>query len=92
MTEKEKLRRKASALWSIVISTDGVPELAEPMARAECYFDRLTKRQQVTVAMIAKQFDEVCREIDKETTNIKEAQKVTEAITPDTITSSEGGD
>lgn len=72
------LRRKAELLWKLVTTTAGVADLAEPMKRAEFHFERLTKRQRVTVAMIAKQFDEGCHAIDQ-------TQQETGPIIPDEV-------
>lgn len=65
-SEQKKLRKKAELLWRLVTTTAGVADLAEPMKRVEHYFERLTKRQRVTVAMIATQFEKGCHEIDSE--------------------------
>lgn len=66
VSEQKKLRKKAELLWRLVTTTAGVADLAEPMKRVEHYFERLTKRQRVTVAMIATQFEKGCHEIDSE--------------------------
>ena len=66
VTEQKKLKRKAELLWRLVTTTAGVADLAEPMKRVEHYFERLTKRQRVTVAMIVTQFEKGCHEIDSE--------------------------
>lgn len=72
MEEKRKLKAKAELLWRLVTTTSGVADLAEPMRRVEHHFDRLTKRQQVTVAMIAHEFDRGCHEIDAQEIAIKD--------------------
>lgn len=66
VSEQKRLRKKAELLWRLVTTTAGVADLAEPMKRVEHYFERLTKRQRVTVAMIATQFEKGCHEIDAE--------------------------
>lgn len=66
VSEQKKLKRKAELLWQLVTTTAGVADLAEPMKRVEHYFERLTKRQRVTVAMIVTQFEKGCHEIDSE--------------------------
>lgn len=66
VTEQKKLKKKAELLWRLVTTTAGVADLAEPMKRVEHYFERLTKRQRVTVAIIVTQFEKGCHEIDAE--------------------------
>jgi len=66
VSEQKRLRKKAELLWRLVTTTAGVADLAEPMKRVEHYFERLTKRQRVTVAMIVTQFEKGCHEIDSE--------------------------
>lgn len=66
VSEQKKLRRKSELLWRLVTTTAGVADLAEPMKRVEHYFERLTKRQRVTVAIIVTQFEKGCHEIDSE--------------------------
>ncbi len=91
--EKRKLRRQAELLWRLVSTTAGVADLAEPMKRAEFHFERLSKRQRVTVAVIAKQLVEGFHAIEKEEedrteeTRTEEAPTVaqTSAIEPDEV-------
>ena len=92
MSEKQKLKRKAELLWRLVTTTAGVADLTEPIKRVEHYFDRLTRRQQTTVAVIALQLDRGFHEIDQEedkaeatqAPEIKQAAQA-EVITPDAI-------
>lgn len=79
---KTKLRRQAELLWRLVSTTPGVADLAEPMKRAEFHFERLTQRQRVTVAVIAKQLAEGFHAIEEEEDKRQEAA---EALTPDEI-------
>jgi hypothetical protein len=79
---KTRLRRQAELLWRLVSTTPGVADLAEPMKRAEFHFERLTQRQRVTVAVIAKQLAEGFHDIEKDEENREEAA---EALTPDEI-------
>lgn len=84
LKRKTKLRRMSELLWKLVTTTPGVGDLAEPMKRAEFHFERLTQRQQVTIAIIAKQlvegFDAIEEEIRQEA-----QEKAVEAVTPDEI-------
>lgn len=91
--ERRQLTEKAKLLWQLVTTTRGVADLAEPMARVERNWDRLSKGQQVTIAVIAKQFSEGCHAIE-ETKPAKsevkaEGQPETsaprEVVTPDEI-------
>jgi hypothetical protein len=66
VSEQKKLKKKAELLWRLVTTTAGVADLAEPMKRVEHYFERLTKRQRVTVAMIVTQLVKGFNEIDAE--------------------------
>lgn len=86
--EKRKLKRKAELLWKLVTTTAGVADLAEPMKRAEYHFERLTQRQRVTVAVIAKQLAEGFHEIDTEEEARQEESPSTitaEVVTPDEV-------
>ncbi len=56
--ESRILKRQAQLLWQLVTTTPGVADLAEPMKRAEYHFDRLSKGQRTTVAVIAKKLAE----------------------------------
>lgn len=64
--QKRRLLAKAELLWRLVTTTPGVGDLAEPMKRVERHFERLTKDQRTTIAVIAQQFDKGCHEIDAE--------------------------
>lgn len=86
--EKRKLKRKAELLWKLVTTTAGVADLAEPMKRAEYHFERLTQRQRITVAVIAKQLAEGFHEIDTEEEARQEESPSTitaEVVTPDEV-------
>ncbi len=88
--EKRKLKRKAELLWKLVTTTAGVADLAEPMKRAEFHFDRLTQRQRITVAVIAKQLAEGFHDIDTEEEARQEESPSTvtaEVVTPDAVIS-----
>lgn len=76
--EKRKLKRQAELLWHLVTTTPGVADLAEPMKRVEHFFERLTQRQRVTVAVIASQLMKGFNEIEKEE-NEKARQELTQA-------------
>lgn len=98
MTDEEKkkrdkriLKRQAEALWMLVITTPGMADLAEPLKRAEHFFDRLTQKQRVTVAVIASQLAKRFHVIETEETqeapetgNASE-EVAAEAVTPDAI-------
>lgn len=84
VSEQKKLKKKAELLWRLVITTSGLADLAEPMKRVEHYFERLTKRQRVTVAMIATQFEKGCHEIDSEIEAEAAQETQVEEKTPDT--------
>lgn len=73
--EARRLKEKAKLLWLLVTTTSGVPDLAEPMKRAEHDFSRLTKAQRLTVAVIANQFAKGCDEIDT-----REIEKVKQTV------------
>lgn len=64
--EKRKLKRQAELLWRLVTTTPGVADLAEPMKRVEHFFERLTTRQRVTVAVIASQLAKGFHDIEQE--------------------------
>lgn len=85
--EKRKLKRQAELLWKLVTTTAGVADLAEPMKRAEYHFDRLSQRQRVTVAVIAKQLAEGFHAIEvEEEARQEEAPAITaEVVTPDAV-------
>lgn len=86
--EKRKLKRKAELLWKLVTTTAGVADLAEPMKRAEYHFERLTQRQRVTVAVIAKQLAEGFHAIDTEEEAREEEAPTAitaEVVTPDEV-------
>ncbi len=86
--EKRKLKRKAELLWKLVTTTAGVADLAEPMKRAEYHFERLTQRQRITVAVIAKQLAEGFHAIDEEEdAREEEAPQVAtaEVVEPDQV-------
>ena len=84
--EKQALKRKAELLWTLVTTTAGVADLAEPMKRAEHHFDRLSQRQRITVAVIASQFDKGCNEINAQTQpEVKPAETPPEVVVPDAI-------
>jgi hypothetical protein len=70
--KREQLIEKCKLLWKLVTTTPGVVDLAEPMKRVERDFDRLTKGQRLTVAVITTSFEKGCHEIENK-----------EAITPD---------
>jgi hypothetical protein len=81
---KTKLRRQAELLWRLVTTTPGVADLADPMKRAEFHFERLTQRQKVTVAVIAKQLAEGFHAIEEEISR-QSQEETSEAITPDEV-------
>lgn len=86
--EKRKLKRKAELLWKLVTTTAGVADLAEPMKRAEYHFERLSQRQRITIAVIAKQLAEGFHEIDTEEEARQEESPTTitaEVVTPDAV-------
>ena len=85
--DKRKLKRQAELLWRLVSTTAGVADLAEPMKRAEFHFERLTQRQRVTVAVIAKQLAEGFHAIEVEEEARQEASTETtaEVVTPDAV-------
>ncbi|MDD5538083.1 MAG: hypothetical protein PHF12_03840 [Candidatus Omnitrophica bacterium] len=86
--EKRKLKRQAELLWRLVTTTAGVADLAEPMKRAEYHFDRLTQRQRITVAVIAKQLAEGFHEIETEEDAREEEAPETvtaEVVQPDAV-------
>ncbi len=85
-TEKRKLKRQAELLWKLVTTTAGVADLAEPMKRAEFHFDRLTSRQRVTVAVIAKQLAEGFHAIETEEDAREEEATTSEPITAEVVT------
>jgi hypothetical protein len=85
-SEQKRLKKKAELLWRLVTTTAGVADLAEPMKRVEHFFERLTKRQRVTVAMIVTQlvkgFNEIDSEIEAETateTQVEESSEIGQA-------------
>lgn len=85
------LKRQAETLWQLVITTPGMADLAEPLKRVEHHFERLTKRQRVTVAVIASQLARKFNDIEKEENEkapeaVPTSEEVTaEIITPDAI-------
>lgn len=85
--EKRKLKRQAELLWRLVTTTPGVADLAEPMKRVEHFFERLTQRQRVTVAVIASQLAKGFHDIDKEEEARQEetTQTATVAVEPDEV-------
>jgi hypothetical protein len=98
--DKRILLKKAQLLWKLVTTTTGVADLAEPMKRAERDFDRLSKGQRLTIAVIASTFDRGCHEIDTQegsstqgsstggtvqATQAQAFETVTESVTPDEV-------
>jgi len=81
--ERRRLRAKSELLWRLVTTTAGVADLAEPMKRVERHFDRLTKGQRTTIAVIAQQFAKGCHEIDAEASKPEEVKA--EVVQPDEI-------
>lgn len=92
---KRILKRQAERLWTLVITTPGMADLAEPIKRVEHHFERLSQRQRVTVAVIASQLAKGFHEIEEEETRKAEeeasqpvpaSEQVTaEIVTPDQI-------
>lgn len=70
---KETLLKKAQLLWRLVTTTAGVADLAEPMKRVERNFERLSKGQRLTIAVIAAAFDKGSHEIDAQAKPASEA-------------------
>lgn len=87
--QKRRLLAKAELLWRLVTTTPGVADLAEPMKRVERHFDRLTKGQRTTIAVIAQQFAKGCHEIDAEEVKAKAESKPeevqAEVVQPDEV-------
>lgn len=84
--EKRKLKRQAELLWRLVTTTPGVADLAEPMKRVEHFFERLTQRQRVTVAVIASQLAKGFHDIETEEEARQETtQTATGAVEPDEV-------
>jgi len=70
LTDEQKKQRRvllkqSELLWKLVTTTAGITDLTEPMKRAERHFERLTKGQRTTIAVIASQFVKGCHEIEK---------------------------
>jgi hypothetical protein len=85
--ERRRLRAKAELLWLLVTTTPGVGDLAEPMKRVERHFDRLSKGQRTTIAVIAQQFAKGCHDIDAEgkPEEVKAESVQAEIVQPDEV-------
>ncbi len=87
--ERRRLRARAELLWKLVTSTPGVADLAEPMKRLEVHFERLTKGQRTTIAVIAQQLAKGFHEIDQANPEEVKAETKTETkrevIPPDEV-------
>lgn len=83
--ERRRLRARAELLWKLVTSTPGVADLAEPMKRLEVHFERLTKGQRTTIAVIAQQLAKGFHEIDQAKPEEVKAETKPEAVQPDEI-------
>lgn len=84
--ERRRLRKKSELLWQLVTTTAGVADLAEPMKRVERHFQRLTKGQRTTIAVIAQQLAKGFHEIDAEAKTETKAEEIkAEVVNPDEI-------
>lgn len=84
--QRRRLRAKSELLWRLVTTTPGVTDLAEPMKRVERFFERLTKAQRTTIAVIAQQLTEGYHAIDgKEIEEIETKTVRAEILEPDAI-------
>jgi len=91
--ERRRLRAKSELLWRLVTTTAGVADLTEPMKRLEVHFERLTKGQRTTIAVIAQQLAKGFHEIDQakseevkaETKAETKTEDKAEAIEPDEV-------
>lgn len=84
--ERRRLRKKSELLWQLVTTTAGVADLAEPMKRVERHFERLTKGQRTTIAVIAQQLAKGFHEIDAEAkAETKREEVQAEVVNPDEV-------
>lgn len=76
MERKEQariLRAKARLLWRLILDTPGTADLEEPLRRVERDFEKLTRDQRTTLAILVTEYEKGAHGIQAAEANQSEA-------------------